>query len=174
MALSLETFEVRRMVDQLIDTVGSLVDKKGNTLTVHCAHEVGTMTADRAKTKQILLNLLSNAGKFTRNGRIELTIGRCVVNRCEMVEFVVSDTGIGMTAEQVSMAFDPFAQADDIAATRRGSGSGLGLALVSRFCDLMSGQVTVESTPGVGSRFIVRVPRVVAEPAVEMDAADAA
>ncbi len=174
MGLFLETFEVRRMVDQLLDTVGSLVEKNGNSLTVRYADEVHTMIADRTKTKQILLNLLSNAGKFTRNGSIELTVGRCVRNGREMLEFVVNDTGVGMTADQASKVFDPFTQAD-VTTTRKYGGTGLGLALVSRFCHLMGGEVSLTSTPGVGSRFTVRLPHEVVEAAPELQgAADAA
>ncbi len=92
-----------------------------------------------------------------------------------MCEFIVSDTGVGMTAEQLSMVFDPFAQADESSTKRHGSGAGLGLALASRFCHLMNGEVTVESAPGAGSRFIVRLPQVVESFAHELsDAADAA
>ncbi len=175
MGLSLETFEVKRMVDQLLDTVGSLVEKNGNTLTVRFAGQIGTMTADRTKTKQILLNLLSNAGKFTRNGRIELTVARSIDKGRDVLEFVVEDTGIGMTADQTSKVFDPFTQAD-INTTRKYGGTGLGLALVSRFCQMMSGDVRVESTPGVGSRFTVRLPQVVFDSASELPdaASDAA
>ena len=174
MALSLETFDVRVMADQLLDTVGPLVEKNANTLTVQYGDGVGTMTADLTKTRQILLNLLSNAGKFTREGAITLIVERGTLNGHETVDFTVTDTGVGMTPDQAAKIFEPFTQAD-VTTTRKYGGSGLGLALVSRFCHLMGGEVFVDSCAGVGSRFTVRLPRVVVEAAPELSgAADAA
>jgi signal transduction histidine kinase len=157
MLVSLESFDIRVMVDELRDTVEPLVAKNDNTLTVNCAAGTGVMTADLTKTRQILLNLLSNAAKFTRSGVIVLDVHRRRVAGCPIVEFTVTDTGIGMTPEQTSKIFDPFTQAD-VATTRKYGGTGLGLALVSRFCHLMGGEVLVESRPELGSRFTVRLP----------------
>ena len=98
MALSLETFDVRAMIDELLDTVGPLVEVNNNILTVHCSADVGQMSADLMKTRQILLNLLSNAGKFTRAGAITLEVRRRTVGGTASVEFTVTDTGVGMTA----------------------------------------------------------------------------
>ena len=109
------------------------------------------------KTRQILLNLLSNAGKFTRDGAITLDVSRRTVDGVAGIEFRVTDTGVGMTAEQTGKIFDPFTQAD-VTTTRKYGGTGLGLAIVSRFCQLMGGSVSVESRPGEGSRFTVRLP----------------
>ena len=163
MALSLETFAIGTMVDELLDTVDPLVQKNNNALTVSCGADVGMMTADLMKTRQILLNLLSNAGKFTRAGTIALDVQRRVVAGCPSIEFTVTDTGVGMTPEQTAKIFDPFTQAD-VTTTRKYGGTGLGLALVSRFCQLMGGQVSVDSRPDAGSRFTVRLPvEVVAE-----------
>jgi signal transduction histidine kinase len=157
MTLSLETFEVRAMIDELLDTVDPLVQQNGNRLTVNCSADAGAMTADLTKTRQILLNLLSNAGKFTRGGSVVFDAERRVVAGRETMEFTVTDTGVGMTPEQTSKIFDPFTQAD-VTTTRKYGGTGLGLALVARFCQLMNGQVTVDSQPGVGSRFTVQLP----------------
>ena len=157
MALSVESFDVRSMIDELRDTVDPLVQTNQNTLTVNCPAEIGTMRADLTKTRQILLNLLSNAGKFTRAGTIVLDVDRRTLAGCPSIEFIVNDTGVGMTKEQAAKIFDPFTQAD-VTTSRKYGGTGLGLALVSRYCHLMGGEVLVDSEPGVGSRFTVRLP----------------
>ena len=154
------------MIDELIDTVGPLVQQNNNTLTVNCGDDVGTMNADLMKTRQILLNLLSNAGKFTRDGAITLEARRCLVGGRPSVEFTVTDTGVGMTPQQTEKIFDAFTQAD-VTTTRKYGGTGLGLAIVSRFCQLMGGAVSVESRPGEGSCFTVRLPLEVIEAAIE-------
>jgi len=166
MALSLETFDVRGMIDELLDTVGPLVEVNNNILTVHCSDDVGMMSADLMKTRQILLNLLSNAGKFTRSGAIRLEVRRRTVGGTASVEFTVADTGVGMTQEQTEKIFEAFTQAD-VTTTRKYGGTGLGLAIVSRFCQLMSGSVSVESVPGTGSCFTVHLPRQVIEAPIE-------
>ena len=166
MSLSLETIDVKAMVEDVLDTLGPLVRQKHNTLTVRCSPELGPMFADRLKTRQILLNLLSNAGKFTRDGAIALEVCPRTIDGLPSVEFTVSDTGVGMTPEQAARIFDPFTQAD-VTTTRKYGGTGLGLAIVARFCQLMGGHVSVESEPGVGSRFTVRLPVAVLETAGE-------
>ena len=173
MTLSLEHFDVRAMVHELIDTVGPLVQKNENSLTVHCADDLGTMYADLMKTRQILLNLLSNAAKFTRGGTITLDVGRDATGAHPSVVFAVTDTGVGMTPEQAGKIFDPFTQAD-VTTTRKYGGTGLGLAIVSRFCRLMGGNVSVESDPGRGSRFTVRLPLEVVDVVDDTVSADAA
>jgi signal transduction histidine kinase len=157
MTVSYETFKIRTMLDELVDTVEPLVQKNNNTLTVNCVGAIGTMTSDLTKTRQILLNLLSNAAKFTRAGAIVLDVELCMVEDRPSVEFTVTDTGVGMTPEQAAKVFDPFTQAD-VTTTRKYGGTGLGLALVSRFCRLLGGEVAVESKPNAGSRFSVRLP----------------
>jgi signal transduction histidine kinase len=157
MSLSVETFDIRLMIDELLDTAGPLVQKNRNTLTVRCDDTIGTMDADLTKTRQILLNLLSNAGKFTRDGAIILEASHCTIAGRPSVEFAVTDTGVGMTQAQTERIFEAFTQAD-VTTTRKYGGTGLGLALVSRFCQLMGGAVSVESRPGEGARFIVRLP----------------
>jgi two-component system sensor histidine kinase/response regulator len=167
MSLSLEPFGVRRMVDELLDTMSPLAQQNGNTLTVHCPDDVGTMYGDSMKTQQILLNLLSNAAKFTRQGAITLDVRTHALSGTPLVVFTVSDTGVGMTPDQSARIFDAFTQAD-VTTTRKYGGTGLGRAIASQFCEMLGGYVAVHSQLGVGSRFTVRLPlRVV-------DVADAA
>jgi signal transduction histidine kinase len=166
MSLSLESIDVPAMVNDVLDTLGPIVRQNHNALTVRCSPAVGAMHADRMKTRQILLNLLSNAAKFTKDGAITLDILPRTIGDTPSVEFTVTDTGVGMTPEQTNKIFDPFTQAD-AATTRRYGGTGLGLAIVSRFCHLMGGRVTVDSTPGAGSRFTVQLPLAVLDPSVE-------
>jgi signal transduction histidine kinase len=162
MTLAIERFDVSQMIAELRDTVDPLIEKNANTLTVRCADDVGTMAADLTKTSQILLNLLSNAAKFTRDGAVTLDVRRELVDGTRSVLFTVTDTGVGMTPEQTAKIFDPFTQAD-VTTTRKYGGTGLGLAIVSRFCRLMSGAVSVVSEPGLGSCFTVRLPVEVAD-----------
>jgi signal transduction histidine kinase len=172
MTLEPEWFDVRRAVDELIDTVGPLVHKNDNSLTVSYSDDLGSMSADLMRTRQILLNLLSNASKFTRGGTIALDIRRETRTNGAAIVFTVSDTGVGMTAEQTAKIFEPFTQAD-VTTTRRYGGTGLGLAIVSRFCGLMGGAVAVESEAGRGARFTVTLPVEMTE-AAEHAAASAA
>jgi signal transduction histidine kinase len=165
MDLELETFDVRATVDELVGTIDALVRQNGNTLSVTFDGDLGTMTADVTKTRQILFNLLSNAAKFTSHGAISLRIARQSLDGAPAVEFIVTDTGIGVTEEQKARLFRPFVQADTSIARRYG-GTGLGLALVSRFCEMMGGRVTVETPNGGGARFIVTLPAAM-EPATE-------
>ncbi len=169
MSLALETFDIRTMLDELLDTVAPLVQKNNNRLNVHCEDTLGTMDSDLTKTRQILLNLLSNAGKFTRDGAITLDVRHSTVAGRPSVEFAVTDTGVGMTQAQTEKIFEPFTQAD-VTTTRKYGGTGLGLALVSRFCQLMGGSVSVQSAPGEGARFVVRLPLSGHESAVETGA----
>jgi two-component system sensor histidine kinase/response regulator len=157
MGLALERFDVKFMIDELVDTVGSLAQKNNNVLTVRCADDVGMMYGDVMKIRQILLNLLSNAGKFTSNGRITVEARRQAPGGVPFIEFSVTDTGVGMTEEQGVRVFEPFTQAD-VTTTRKYGGTGLGLAIVSRFCELMGGSVTVQSKVGEGSCFVVSLP----------------
>jgi len=137
---------------------------------VHVADEVTAMTADLMKTRQILLNLLSNAGKFTREGAILLDVRHA--DGTPSIDFTVTDTGVGMTLEQCGKAFDAFTQAD-VTTTRKYGGTGLGLAIVASFCELMGGTISVESRPGEGSRFRVRLPLESADAALDAVPMDA-
>jgi signal transduction histidine kinase len=157
MGLELESFDVKATIEQLADTVAPLVQKNRNVLTVRCAADVGAMHGDLTKTRQILLNLLSNAGKFTTDGTIAIGVARRAMGGADYLEFSVADTGVGMSDEQSRTVFEPFTQAD-VTTTRKYGGTGLGLAIVSRFCDLMGGTIWVTSRPGEGATFVVRLP----------------
>ncbi len=161
MELLLENFEALSAVEEVVTTVRSLVEKNGNTLNVRAVGEIGDMWGDVTKVRQILVNLLSNAGKFTENGVISLQVSRHWIEAREWVCFRVSDTGIGMTEEQSSRLFQDFTQVD-ASTTRKYGGTGLGLAISRRFCEMMGGTITVESVPAQGSTFIVWLPLQVA------------
>jgi PAS domain S-box-containing protein len=165
MELFLESFEVGPLVDQVATTVRPLVEKNANTLTVQCAEGVGAMHSDATRLRQVLLNLLSNASKFTDHGQITLDVAG---DGGDLV-FQVRDTGIGMTPDQLSRLFEAFTQAEASTAAKYG-GTGLGLAISRRFCQLMGGDVAVESVAGKGSVFTVRLPA--SGPAPAGDAAD--
>ena len=127
------------MVNEAVAVSRPLAEKNTNTLDVHCPDPPGRMRTDRAKVRQVLLNVLSNACKFTERGAVRLEVKR----ESESVVFRVSDTGIGIRPEQMGKLFQPFTQADQ-SATRKYGGSGLGLAITKVFCRMMSGDVEVE------------------------------
>jgi len=155
MDLFLETFDVRTMVDEVMATARPLAQKNENRLELE-AGAVGTMHADLTKMRQMLLNLLSNACKFTSKGTVALAVGRTG----DDIEFRVSDTGIGLTPEQQGRLFEAFAQAE-ASTSRRFGGTGLGLAITRKFCRLMGGDIRVESEAGRGSTFTIRLPATV-------------
>jgi signal transduction histidine kinase len=173
MTLSLEPFDVRSLVQDVADTVSPMMQKNANRLTVTIGDGVATLHGDPMKTRQILLNLLGNAAKFTRRGAITLAVTLEGRDPSQAVVFSVADTGVGMTAAQMQKIFEPFTQAD-AKTSRKYGGTGLGLTLASRFCRLMGGRIDVESQPGVGSRFTVRLPLHVVDPADETMAIGAA
>ena len=160
-----ETFALAPLVKDVAGTVQSLVAKKANVLDLDLGDEtaLGMMHSDQVKLRQCLLNLISNAAKFTENGHITLKARR----DGDMLAFSVRDTGIGMTAEQLQKLFERFAQADD-STTRRFGGTGLGLAITRAFCRLLGGDVTVESEEGRGSTFTITVPATLPEPEPEV------
>jgi signal transduction histidine kinase/CheY-like chemotaxis protein len=172
MELYLESFDVAGLVRDIAAVIQPLAAKNANRLDVRCPAEIGAMRADLTKVRQALFNLLSNACKFTEGGTISLEVAREAEEGQEWMVFRVSDTGIGMTPEQVAKLFEAFTQAD-AATTRRYGGTGLGLALSRRLCRMMGGDVTVESEAGRGSTFTIRLPAQVAE-AVEEAPAPAA
>jgi signal transduction histidine kinase/DNA-binding response OmpR family regulator len=157
MDLFLEKIDVQKMVNEVVSTVQPLVQKNNNTLDVKLANNLGTIRADLTKTRQILFNLLSNASKFTDNGKITLEASLQNVSGIDLMVFKVSDTGIGMTAEQIAKLFKEFSQADS-STTRKYGGTGLGLAISRRFSQMMGGDITVESEYGKGSTFTVQIP----------------
>jgi signal transduction histidine kinase/HAMP domain-containing protein len=166
MELYLETFDVATVIQDVISTVQPLVAKNTNILEVHAAHDIGSMHADLTKVRQSLFNLLSNAAKFTKQGNITLNAARETVDGAGWVTFSVSDTGIGMTPEQMEKLFQAFSQADASTARTYG-GTGLGLVVTRRFCQMMGGDIAVESEYGVGSTFTIRLPTTVAERQVD-------
>ncbi len=152
MDLHVETFSVRDVLDTAVAAVRPLAEQNGNTLVVEADGLPATMRSDATRVRQILLNLLSNACKFTHGGTVTLS----GTAEGGAVAFRVRDTGIGMTAEQVGKLFQPFVQAD-ASTTRKYGGTGLGLAISQRFAQLLEGDVTVESAPGEGSTFTLTV-----------------
>jgi PAS domain S-box-containing protein len=153
-----EAFDVATMVRDVVTTIEPLAQKNANTLMVDCPDGIGVMHADPTKVRQSLFNLLSNACKFTEGGTVRLEIRRDQDGGWFV--FRVIDTGIGMTPEHVGKLFQPFSQVDP-SATRRFGGSGLGLAITRHFCEAMGGDIAVQSEPGVGSTFTIRLPAVV-------------
>jgi signal transduction histidine kinase/DNA-binding response OmpR family regulator len=158
MELYLETFDLTKTVNEVIATAAPLISKKGNTLTLDCPADIGAMRADATKLRQMLLNLLSNASKFTEKGTITLRLSRSADG--ETIEFAVIDTGIGMTAEQLTRLFQAFSQADASTTSKYG-GTGLGLAISKQFAQMMHGDITVTSIAGQGSTFTIRLPATV-------------
>jgi CheY-like chemotaxis protein/anti-sigma regulatory factor (Ser/Thr protein kinase) len=157
---------VAGLVRDIAAVIQPLAAKNSNRLEIQCPDGIGTMHADLTKVRQALFNLLSNACKFTEQGAITLAVTRQAETGGDAMVFRVSDTGIGMTPEQLARLFEAFTQAD-AATTRRYGGTGLGLALSRRLCRMMGGDVGVESEPGRGSTFTVRLPARVKESAPE-------
>jgi signal transduction histidine kinase len=154
--LNPEPVNLARLIDEVIGTAGQLAEKNQNRLVVEAQENLGALHADSMRLKQILLNLLSNACKFTKEGEVALRV-RKVVDGRDWIELAVADTGIGLTAEQQAKLFQEFTQADSLTARRYG-GTGLGLALSRKLARMMGGDVTVTSEPGKGSVFTVCLP----------------
>jgi signal transduction histidine kinase len=155
--LYLESFNVKHMIEEVVTTIQPLANKNDNIFKVHCDDHLGTMHADLTKVRQALFNLLSNGCKFTESGTVSLDVSRDRLDGSDWLTFRVSDTGIGMTEEQIDRLFQAFSQAD-VSTTSKYGGSGLGLAISKRFCQMMGGDITVESESGVGSEFTIRLP----------------
>jgi len=170
MELFLESFDVAELVGEVASTIRPMVEQNDNALCIELAPELGTIHADQMKVRQALFNLLSNAVKFTRAGRITVHGGRETMDGREWIVVRVADTGIGLNPEQLVKLFQDFTQAD-ASTTRKFGGTGLGLALTRRFCQMMGGDVTVHSVAGEGSVFTVKLPAVVAQPPAEPAAA---
>lgn len=187
MELYIESFKISGMVEDVVTTIQPLVEKNSNQLKVECAKDLGSMQADLTKVRQSLFNLLSNACKFTQQGTITLTVSRGdgglgdtetgklgnwgentsspsdSLTTEEWVTFRVTDSGIGMTPQQMSKLFQAFTQADG-STTRKYGGTGLGLAITKKLCQMMGGDVTVESVSGQGSTFTIQLPVKVLDP----------
>jgi len=154
--LNPEPVNLARLIDEVVGTAGQLAEKNQNRLVIEAQDNLGPLNADSMRLKQILLNLLSNACKFTKEGEVALRV-RKVADGRDWVELAVADTGIGLTAEQQAKLFQDFTQADSLTARRYG-GTGLGLALSRKLARMMGGDVTAASEPGKGSVFTVRLP----------------
>ena len=158
MDLYVEKFLVVDLVDQVMANITPLADNNKNKLLLECPDDIGTIDSDLIKVKQILINLMSNACKFTEEGEITLAVERVLEEgKPETIQFRISDTGIGMSPEQLSRIFEAFSQADS-STTRKYGGTGLGLAISSKFSEMMGGSVEVTSTASQGSTFTVTLP----------------
>jgi signal transduction histidine kinase/DNA-binding response OmpR family regulator/putative methionine-R-sulfoxide reductase with GAF domain len=157
MELYFESFDVAPMVEEVYATIQPLAQKNGNHLTVRCPDDVGAIRTDQMKLRQALFNLLSNACKFTSDGAIELEVSRDRDGCADWFTFRVTDSGIGMSPDQLSRLFQPFTQGD-ASTTRKYGGTGLGLTISRRFCQMMGGDILVRSAPGHGSTFTIRIP----------------
>ena len=158
MELYLETFDLTELIRNTVATIEPLAERRGNTLIVELDERLGSMLGDQTKVGQSLLNLLSNSAKFTEGGTITLRAGReRDAHGKDWVVLEVSDEGIGMTPDEVSRLFRPFMQAD-ASTTRKYGGTGLGLTISRRFCEMMGGEILVRSHPGRGSTFLIRLP----------------
>ncbi|MEM7118862.1 MAG: ATP-binding protein [Chloroflexota bacterium] len=155
--LQIERTLLARLVDQILITTKPLIEKKNNVLNVTLPPDVSIVYVDGDRLSQMLLNLLSNAAKFTEDGNIELQISCYEKKHVAWLALCVADNGIGMSAKQVKKIFNPFTQAD-ASTTRRFGGTGLGLTITQEFCELMGGHIEVESTVDVGSAFTIHVP----------------
>jgi signal transduction histidine kinase len=163
MELNLASFSLAPVIDEVVKTIEPLAAKNGNQVAVHCDGEIGTMRADQMRLRQALLNLMSNANKFTERGTITIDAHHRQENGGDWITLTVTDTGIGMTPEQMGKLFQEFSQASSTTASKYG-GTGLGLAISRRFCQMMGGDITVESEPGRGSTFTIRLPRIMEAP----------
>ena len=152
-----EDVDVRELIDGVVNTIRPLVDKNGNSLLIDCGDDVGVIHTDMTKIRQTLFNLLSNASKFTERGEIRLAARRRNGAAGDALEIAVSDTGIGMSREQVKKLFQAFTQADS-STSRKYGGTGLGLAISRRFCRMLGGDLTVVSEADRGSTFTCSLP----------------
>ena len=155
--LNPETVNIPRLIDEVVGTARSLAEQNKNRLTVECPSDIAALYVDALRLRQILLNLLSNACKFTKNGEVSLRVAPTSADARARLDFVVTDSGIGMTPEQLDRLFQEFTQGDQTTARRYG-GTGLGLAITRRLCRMMDGDVTVTSEVGKGSTFVVSLP----------------
>ena len=157
MDFHIESFEVSGLIQDVTGAFQPLVQKKANALIIEAADQVGQMQTDLIKLRQCLLNLLSNANKFTEKGTITLSVSRTARQCIDWMTFRVRDTGIGMTEAQMGRIFEAFSQADS-SISRKYGGTGLGLALTKQFCEMLGGNIQVESSIGCGSTFTIELP----------------
>jgi signal transduction histidine kinase len=170
--LSLQPFALARFADEVAGTARPLMDQNGNQLVVNAPDNLGEMTTDQTKLRQVVINLLSNAAKFTNKGVVTLTISRRPSAAGDWVEFRVDDTGVGIADKDMSKLFQDFAQVSATTSAQYG-GTGLGLAVSQKLCALMGGGITATSEPGRGSSFVVRLPAVLSSEDGDIPAAAA-
>ena len=159
MELYIEEFNLSKVMDEIKSTIKPLVDKNKNSFKIEFDTDIKTMKADVTKIRQIMLNLLSNSSKFTKDGLINLKISESKILK-EAIDFTIQDTGIGMSPQQVEKVFKPFTQADE-KTTRKFGGTGLGLTITKMFAEMMGGEINLSSEEGKSTTFIVTIPRVV-------------
>ncbi|WP_455375151.1 ATP-binding protein [Kaarinaea lacus] len=160
MEINLEHFALKPLIEEVYNTVLPMIDKNNNTFLLDYDDNISIIKADLTKIRQILFNLLSNAGKFTDDGLIKLSVMAEKLDAENWIMFSVRDTGIGMSREQLNKLFISFSQAEE-ATQRKYGGTGLGLSITYRLCQLLGGSINVDSVPGVGTTFTVRIPAVV-------------
>jgi GAF domain-containing protein/CheY-like chemotaxis protein len=160
MELHLESFPLAPLIQDVGKTIEPMATKSGNRILVDCPPDLGTIYADQTRFRQALLNLASNANKFTENGMVTIVAQSQRLDGRDGITIAVTDTGIGMTEEQMGRLFQEFSQAD-ASTTRKYGGTGLGLAISRHFCRMMGGDITVTSKPGEGSTFTIHLPRIV-------------
>ncbi len=173
MTIFIEEFRVPEMIQEVVSTIQPLIEKNSNSLILQCPADAGIMRADLTKVRQTLFNLLSNASKFTERGTITLAVRRIPAPAGDRIAFSVADTGIGMTEEQLGKLFQSFSQAD-ASTTRKYGGTGLGLVISRKFCQMMGGDITVESKYGEGTTFTAEIPATVQPVVVELPKAPGA
>ena len=162
MELFIEEFDLEKVLNEVVSTIKPLVEKNNNTLNLSINTDTKSISADITKIRQILLNLLSNATKFTNEGEIAITVNDNPGNQ-SLIDFQISDSGIGMTSEQVDKVFKPFTQADE-KTTRKFGGTGLGLTITKMFSEMMGGGITLSSVINEGTTFTVTIPKIVIDP----------
>ena len=161
MEINTESFALKPLIEEVYNTVMPLIDKNTNTLLLDYDDSISIIKTDLTKLRQILYNLLSNAGKFTQDGLIKLSVISENIDNEDWVVFSVRDTGIGMSRELLNKLFISFSQAEEPAQGKKYGGTGLGLSITYRLCQLLGGSINVDSVPGVGSTFTVRIPAIV-------------
>ena len=155
--LEYQSIKINTLIDNVVTTIKPMIDKGGNTLSLSCEENLGSVCIDQTRVKQILFNLLSNSCKFTNNGGITLTAHKETIDNIEWLCFKVKDTGIGIPLDKVENLFQPFVQAD-ISTTRLYGGTGLGLTIIKHFITLMGGVINVNSAVGKGTTFYIKLP----------------
>ena len=160
MELHLETFPLVPVIKDVAKTIEPMATKNGNRLVIDCPADLGNIHADQIRFRQTLLNLASNANKFTEHGAVTIAAQPRRLDGRDGITIAVTDTGIGMAPEQMGKLFQEFSQASSRTASKYG-GTGLGLAISKGFCQMMGGDITVESEVGRGSTFTIRLPRIV-------------